>query len=253
MTLSMPSYRADRIRDLLENQDSLTVGDMKKIQYDLYSRQAEVFMHIIAPLLPSSENGKILKNWDRRYDAASLGATLFERVYLELMKLVFGENGLGVNIVEQIINETPLFAMLHGNFDQVLLRQNSAWFGDRPRDELYKSAIERGLRKPPRPYGKTRALYIPNIFFAGRLPKIFGFDYGPYERIGSRATIPQAQQFSFMGYPSTFAPTYRVIADFATDELHTNIPGGASDRRFSKYYTKGLQHWADGEYDIFKP
>ncbi|MCP4626946.1 MAG: penicillin acylase family protein [bacterium] len=253
MTLSMPSYRADRIRDLLENQDSLTVDDMKKIQYDLYSRQAEVFMHIIAPLLPSSENGKILKYWDRRYDAASLGATLFESVYLELMKLVFGENGLGVNIVEQIINETPLFAMLHGNFDQVLLRRNSAWFGDRPRDELYKSAIERGLRKPPRPYGKTRALYIPHIFFAGRIPKIFGFDYGPYERIGNRATIPQAQQFSFMGHPSTFAPTYRVIADFATDELHTNIPGGASDRRFSKYYTKGLQHWVDGDYDIFKP
>ena len=253
MTLSMPNYRADRIRDLLENQDSLTVDDMQKIQYDLGSRQAEVFMHIIDPLLPSSENGKILKKWDRKYDAASLGATLFERVYFELMKLVFGENGMGVNIVEKMINETPLFAMLHGNFDQVLLRRTSAWFGDQPRDEIYKSAIDRGLSKPPRPYGKTRAFYIPNIFFAGRLPKIFGFDYGPMECIGNRATIPQAQQFSFMGHPSIFGPTYRVIADLATDELHTNNPGGASDRRFSKYYSRGLQQWADGVYDVFKP
>ena len=253
MTLPMPSYRADRIRELLENQDSLTVGDMKKIQYDLFSRQADAFMQIIDPLLPANENGRILKKWDRRYDAASLGATLFENVYLELMKLVFGENGLGVNIIVHIIKETPLFAMLHGNFDQVLLRRNSAWFGDRRRDDIFRSAIERGLKEPPRPYGKTRALYIPNIFFAGRLPKIFGFDYGPYDRIGSRATIPQSQHFNAMGHPSTIAPTYRVIADLATDELHANIPGGASDRRFSKYYTKGLQQWADGEYDVFKP
>ena len=49
MTLPQPDYRADRIRELLEGQGGLTVEDMKKIQYDRYSKQAEAFMEIIGP------------------------------------------------------------------------------------------------------------------------------------------------------------------------------------------------------------
>jgi len=213
MTLPMSSYRADRIRELLEKEDGLTVNDMKKIHYDRYSKQAEAFMEIIDPLLPSSENGDILKKWDRIYDASSLGATLFESVYLELLKHVFGENGMGVDVVKHMITESPMFAMLHGNFDQVLLKEQSTWFGDRSREQIYQTAIDRGLKEPAVPYGQTRILYIPNIFFGGKLPKIFGFDYGPYEHIGSRATVAQSQIFKAMGYPATFAASYRMIAD----------------------------------------
>lgn len=253
MSLPMSSYRADRIRELLVQGNSLGVDDMKAMHYDRYSRQAAAFMEIIEPLLPPTENGEILKNWDRRYDASSAGATLFESVYLELLKLVFGENGMGVDVIEHVVAETPMFAMLHGNFDRILLKVESAWFGDNSREEIYQTAIERGLRRKAQPYGKTRSIYIPNIFFAGKLPKIFGFDYGPYEHIGSRATIAQAQVFKAMGYPSTFAATFRMITDFAKQELHTNLAGGPSDRRFSKYYTMGLSEWINGEYEIFKP
>jgi len=253
MTVPMPSYRADRIAELLETGESLTVDDMKKIHYDLYSKQAEAFMKIIEPLLPATQNGDILRSWDLRYDAASLGATLFERIYLELLKLVFGENGMGVEAVEHMITETSMFAMLHGNFDRVLLQETSVWFGNHSREQIYRTAIERGLREPAVPYGQTRIIYIPNIFFAGKLPKIFGFDYGPFEHIGSRATIAQSQIFKAMGHPATFAATYRMITDMAEDVLHNNLAGGASDRRFSKYYTLGLKAWINGEYHIFKP
>ena len=253
MTLPMSSYRADRIQELLEKGESLTTEDMKKIHYDRYSKQAETFMEIIDPLLPSSENGDILKKWDRIYDASSLGATLFESVYLELLKLVFGENGMGVDVVKHMITESPMFAMLHGNFDQVLLKEQSAWFGGRSREQIYQMAIDRGLKEPAVPYSQTRILYIPNIFFGGKLPKIFGFDYGPYEHIGSRATVAQSQIFKAMGYTATFAASYRMIADLDRDELHTNNAGGPSDRRFSKYYTMGIDDWINARYHIFKP
>jgi penicillin amidase len=226
---------------------------MKKIHYDRYSKQAEVFMEIIDLLLPASTNGNILKNWDRKYDSASLGATLFERIYLELLKLVFGKNGMGVDAVEHMITDTSMFAMLHGNFDRVLLKKDSAWFGDRSREQIYQIAIERGLQEPAVPYGQTRKIYIPNIFFAGQLPKIFGFDFGPYEHIGSRATVAQSQMYKAMGYPATFVAVYRMIADLGSDELHTNNAGGPSDRRFSKYYTMGLDDWINARYHIFKP
>ena len=253
MTLPMSSYRADRIGDLLEKGELLTTEDMQKIHYDLYSKQAEAFMEIISPLLPASENGDILKNWDLRYDAASLGATLFERIYRELLLLVFGENGMGADVVEYMIDESSMFAMLHGNFDQVLLKETPAWFAGQPREEIYRQAIDHGLKNPAVPYGQTRKIYIQNIYFDGRLPKIFGFDYGPYEHVGSRATIPQSQMFRAMGRPSTFAATYRMITDMANDELFNNLPGGPSDRRFSKYYTIGLAEWASARSHVYKP
>jgi len=161
MTLPMPGYRADRIRELLENKDGLTVDDMKKIHYDRYSKQAEAFMEIIDPLLPSTENGDLLRNWDRIYDAASLGATLFERIYLELMKLVFGENGMGVDVIETMISDTSMFAMLHGNFDRVLLEKESAWFGGRSREQIYQTAIDRCRALWP----NTNHVYPPYLFW----------------------------------------------------------------------------------------
>ena len=253
MTLPMASYRADRIQELLEMGKALSTEDMKKMHYDLYSKQAEAFMEIIKPLLPASENGDILKNWDRKYDAASFGATLFERIYRQLLIIVFGENGMGADIVAYMIDESPMFAMLHGNLDQVLLKKTSAWFADQPRDRIYRKAIDRGLSNPAVPYGQTRKVYIPNMFFGGQLPKIFGFDYGPYEHIGSRATIPQSQIFKAMGRPSSFAATYRMITDMDNEELLSNLPGGASDRRFSKYYTMGISDWVNARYNIYKP
>ena len=253
MTLPMPDYRADRIRELLEAKEKLSVDDMKKIQYDRYSIQAKTFMGIIEPLLPATENGDLLKNWDRIYDSASLGATLFERVYQELIKLVFGENGMGVDVVEHMISDTSMFAMLHGKFDRVLLEKESAWFGGLSREEIYQTAIERGLSDPAVPYGQTRKIYIPNIFFAGQLPKIFGFDYGPYEHVGSRATVAQSQIFKAMGHPATFVAVYRMIADMGERELHNNNAGGPSDRRFSKYYTMGISDWISAGYNIYRP
>jgi len=89
MKLSISSYRADRICELLREKDDLTVEDMKRIHYDLYALQAREFMAVIRPLLPETENGELLREWDLCYDADSLGATLFERVYRELVLLVF--------------------------------------------------------------------------------------------------------------------------------------------------------------------
>ena len=134
-----------------------------------------------------------------------------------------------------------------------MLGEESIWFGEKTRQQIYQTAIERGLKKACVPYGQTTTMYFPHILFGGKLPKIFGFDFGPHELTGSRATIPQGQQYKAAGRPASFAPTFRMIADFATYELHTNIAGGPSDRRFSKYYTMGMQNWIKGNYEVFKP
>jgi penicillin amidase len=108
------------------------------------------------------------------------------------------------------------------------------------------------LSTEPTKHGDTSNLWVNNLLFEGKLPKFLGFDYH-LTLIGSRATIPQAQVYSVAGRSTNFAPSVRIVCDFSTDELHTNIAGGASDRRFSKYYTAGWEEWEQGIYDTFSP
>ena len=41
-----------------------------------------------------------------------------------------------------------------------------------------------------------------------------------------------------------------MICDMATDEIHTNLAGGPSDRRFSKWFASDLRNWYEGNYKV---
>jgi penicillin amidase len=47
---------------------------------------------------------------------------------------------------------------------------------------------------------------------------------------------------------TTFVPSFRLVTDMATDECHTNLQGGPSDRRFSRWYCSDLENWRSGRY-----
>ena len=254
ITLPMAPYRAERIKERIEEkigrEEKFDIEYMKSIQYDLYSKEAERFMEMIRPLLPDTEKGKILKEWDCRYDLDSMGATLFEAVYMALIKLVFGENGLGREIIDFLIDETSLFIGFFYTFDSVLFKTESAWYNGTSREEWLSRAIEEGLRVDAVPYGSTRRLIMRHLLFGGKLPSWLGFDLGPFPLPGSRATVPQAQISSGKSKITAAGVSYRFITDMSTTELHTNLPGGPTDRRFSGLYKNDVSNWLKGKYKI---
>lgn len=252
INLCMGPYRADRIVELLETGSGHDVAYMKDMHYDLYSLQAERLMKIVAPLLPDTDNGRVLKAWDLRYHADSTGAMLFESVYRAIIDVVFGDHGFGREVVNHIFSETSLFNDYYANFDRILEKKSSAWFDGQARDALVKQGIDEGLRVEPDAYGNFRSITLAHLLFGGRLSKFLGFDYGPLTLPGCRATIPQGQIFKHAGRLTTFSPTYRFIADLATDEIHTNLAGGPSDRRFSRWYVCDLKNWYEGNYKVLR-
>jgi penicillin amidase len=159
--------------------------------------------------------------------------------------------GIGLDVMTRAMEQTTLFAMLHGNFDAILFKETSAWFGGQAREQLFREAITRGLAAPAPQHGAKRRLHINNLFFGGKLPRFLGFDY-EFEHIGSRATIPQSQIYQSAGRDNSFAATFRMICDFATSEIHTNMAGGASGERFSPYYKAGIKEWLEGVYQVIK-
>jgi penicillin amidase len=205
-------------------------------------------MKILGPLLPPTAKAQQLKGWNLEYSADSEEACIFDGFLRELYRLVFGENGFGSEAAGYLDQHTGIFNDFYINFDRILLSEESSWFGGKKREELYLQAVEKALKEPPRKWGDARKLWLSNILFGGKLPRFLGFDRGPVTIIGSLATPHQGQIFESAGRQTSFAPSFRMVTDLATDDIYTNMSGGPSDRRFSRWYCSDLDNWSTGKY-----
>jgi len=248
INMPMGAYRAERINQLLDNGDNFTVQDVFGMHYDVYSLQAERFMAILRPLLPQTPQGDILRNWDLCYTADSEGAYLFEQFYRALYQAVFGQNGIGEVVLRYLSDETGTFIDFYQNFDRVLLAEESVWFNGRSREEIYRETADTALAVPPQPWRNVQQFTMVHILFGGKLPRVLGFDRGPVTAIGNRATIHQGQIYRSAGRDTTFLPSFRIVTDLAQAEGFSNLAGGPSDRRFSKWYCSDLESWQNGHY-----
>lgn len=253
INVGMGPYRADRIAKLLSDNNEITFEYMYQLQADVFSTQAESFMKILTPLIPDRPKAHLLKEWNFEYSADSEGAYLFDRFYKALYLEVFGKNGFGTGVVEHLDKHTGIFNDFYLNFDRILLSEGSAWFGGRTREELYLQAVEEALNSSPEKWGNVRKVILKNILFDGKLPSFTGFDRGPVTIIGSLATPHQGQIFESAARKTTFAPSLRIVIDLSSDNVFTNLAGGPSDRRFSKWYCSDLENWISGKYKRIRP
>ncbi|MCK5003985.1 MAG: penicillin acylase family protein [Candidatus Aminicenantes bacterium] len=248
INMPMGSYRADRINKMLKINSKATIEDMYTMQSDIYSIQAELFMNLLKPLLPDSENGKTLREWDLKYDLNSKGAFLFEKFYKELMNEVFGRNGLGEDVFRFLNKETGIYIDFYQNFDMILLSENSEWFNGLSREELYKKIVKDALDCKSKSWGSIQNFRMAHLIFGNKLPLFMGFDKGPIRIAGGRATIQQGQIYRSGGRATTFMPSYRTVSDLSNNDFFSNLAGGPSDRRFSKWYISDLRNWLDNKF-----
>jgi penicillin amidase len=252
INLPMGSYRVDRIRALLSECEGCTVKDMQRIQNDLYSLQAERFMRALQPLLPETFAGRLLAGWDCRYDRESRGATLFETVYHAILREVFGKRLFGEEVWEATVSSTAIVADYYHLFDDALLGDDPSWFGEEGQRALFKRVLEEILTEVDleaiSPWGRRQQIMMKNIFFDGRLPRWVGFDHGPIELPGNRATVVQGGLFNSHNRQTTFTPSWRFITDLGEDRALTALAGGPSGRRFSRWYKTDIKRWLSGKY-----
>lgn len=248
---SMGPYREDRIAHLLGRAERHSLEDMKEIQKDLYSIQAERIMELLRQELPDTATGEVLRCWDLRYDKESRGATAFEAVYLELLGEVFGKRVFGKGVWTYLAQSTAILCFYHHLFDRGLLVEGSHWCLHREKDlvrDVCHRALNRLEQNGLKPWGQVQQTSMDNIFFSGKLPGLFGFDHGPIAIEGGRATVAQGNAIRTHRRPVVVAPSYRYIADLGAAEIHTSLAGGPSDRRFSPWYKSDLRRWLDGDY-----
>ncbi|MBI2924629.1 MAG: penicillin acylase family protein [Verrucomicrobia bacterium] len=258
INLPMGPHRAERIAAVLAQEKKVAVEEMKRLQFDLLSTQAERFMAILKPYVEhlasaGQRDAQVLLKWDLRYDTASAGALVFERFYRALIEEVFGRTGgFGPEVIRHLLDETALFIGFFWNFDRVMLAKRSAWFGSRSREEVFALALAKALVTHRESARRPGQVLLKHLLFGGKLPRWLGFDRGPITVPGGRATVHQSQVYRSSRRECTFAPSLRFVADLATDELHANMPGGASDRCCSPWYNNGTADWLAGRYHVLK-
>tara|TARA_R110001592_G_scaffold175308_2_gene414343 strand:+ start:557 stop:2764 length:2208 start_codon:yes stop_codon:yes gene_type:complete len=264
INMPMGDYRARRIAQLIEQSDQHDVKSSQKIQFDVYSIQAEEFLAILLPILEkSSEQDSanssaytVLKNWNCEYDLESIAAPLFEDFYSALRMEVFGgsKSGTGKDVMRHLSSQTGVFIDFYQNFDQVLLDPGSPWFSQEGNDlpsqfEAFLNAFKVAKRKYKAiPWKAINSIVFTNMLFQGKLPEFMGFDTPPVPIIGGRATPHQGQLYTSAGRQTSFGPSIRMVSDLSEKTLYTCLAGGPSDNRFSPWYLSELDDWKKGVY-----
>ena len=252
INLPMNDSRAVRITETLQGNDSWTVEDTRRLQLDLVAAHPRPYLEVLLPLLGDSVNERTLRDWDCSYTVDSLGATLFERWHRGLVQDVFGRV-LGAEVIDHLFTETGILADFEGNFDGVLLRENSAWFAGQSRAEVYARVANRTLPGPVQPWGDLRPTTARHLLFGGTPLGRFGFDRGPFPLAGGRGTVQQGQRFRSAGADTSFMPTLRFVTDFAEERAHTVLAGGPSDRVRSRWYASDFDNWRAGRLKTLRP
>jgi penicillin amidase len=252
INLSGPPYRAQRIRDLLATRSDWTVEGLGRIQMDQVSGQALRFLKVLRPLIENDPRFAQVLSWDGSYAEGAPAAAWFDAFHELAVANLLSSLG-GPELARFITGETALPANFSYLFDDVLLDIDSKCFGHEGRDVVLHRHAETALTALAEPRGVKRTMVMRHLMLGGRVPSWLGFDHGPVPLLGRAGTVHQGQLLRAGGRDTSIGPAYRMVTDLGADSLHTAIPGGPSDRRFSRWYTSGVADWVAGRLKTLAP
>jgi penicillin amidase len=255
-TLPVPTYRKRRIEERLRALPKATLADMQALQYDVVSLQARDLLAVLLPHLPPGEIKDTLSSWDGSYHPRSTEATLFTRLYRRVLLEIFGQEpgGIGWRRMLYLCTRSGFSLMVVTLVDRLLLKEHSLWWRGRDKGQLIRQAAEklaadRQAGDHDRPWSEVNAFRFTNRFFEGQfVGRALGFHTRDMPMPGCFATPFQGHLLRAAKRETTFAPSYHFVTDLGTDEAWTNLPGGPSESRFSRWYKCDLPRWARGQY-----
>ena len=250
-----PAHRRRRIAERLAQLPKATLTDMQSLQYDVVSTQARRLLAIFLPELEGTPVQTRLAHWDCSYHAGSLEATLFARLYRNVLLEIFGQSphreggGIGWRRMLYLSSRAGFSTMVLTLIDRLLDRETSLWWHDRDKGDLIRRAAARLVGEPDQPWGEVNAFHFANRFFPGeRVGRALGFHSRRMPLPGCYATPFQGHLLTTAKRETSFAPSYHFVADLSTDEAWTNLPGGPSESRFSPFYKNDIIRWQSGLY-----
>ena len=250
VTQPVPDYRKRRIVERLEQLSSATVEDMQALQYDVISLQARDLLAVFLPCLPAGKIKDRLAKWDCNYSTDSYEATLFSRLYRNVLLEIFGhEQGIGWRRMMYLCSRVGFSTMVLTCIDRLLLEEHSLWWKGRDKASLIRKAAEKLAGEKEEPWSAINGFHFTNRYVESRLVgRAFGFHTREMALPGCHATPFQGHLLRAARREASFAPSYHFVADLGTDVAWTNLPGGPSESRVSGFYKNDISRWRSGHY-----
>jgi penicillin amidase len=265
-----PPYRNDRIREMLNEKEKLSVEDFCRIQSDVRSKLvAKMNGGLLTEIrkageLNPAENKslELLANWDGVLARDSAAAAIFEELYGILLKdLVADELG------EDLFKELSANTLLAMNIMENILNDKNAECSDDVRTpdkkETFTDIVQKSFREtvarllgelgkePERwEWGHVHRLTLGHPMGTVKvLDKLFGLNRGPFPVGGSFHTVCPFD-FSFDGTfkVDTGASQRHVYSLADWDQSLTIIPTGESGIPASRYYCDQTRLYLDNRY-----
>ena len=244
--------RAKRINDKLTAMQKATVDSMRIMQMDNYSMRAHDLLpvmlqdafrpeqHVLTDNAGQRKAEDIIKHWDNRYDANSIGASIFDAWWHNLYNLTWDEFD-----VKDVVLKKPD----QDRTEKLLLTDpNSPWFDIKAtsrkenRNDIigmaYRAAVDTlvkhyGQPGPKWAWGKVKDTHI------NHLANVPGLGAGKFAAGGTGMVINALRGGN--------GPSWRMVVQMGpTVKGYGVFPGGESGNPGSFFYGDMLKTWQDG-------
>lgn len=262
-TFFSPSYRYDRIGEVLEAGKGMTTADQRKLLMDIKNKQARFLLPALINTLKAmpeySEWAAILSAWDGNERADQPASLIYRHLYQRIAYETFVDE-MGDDVARAWLKQGYLW---QSRFDQLLTTPNSKWFDDTrtPAVETLPDIIRRAAGtvrtdltarhgNDPKAWrwGAEHQIHFDSpMRRTGSGRDFLGRAAQPYN--GSNETVMRALTLNFMsGFDVDIHASMRIVADLADDEkVQAVVSGGVVERQFHKHQKNQLDPWFAGE------
>ncbi|MFQ5944183.1 MAG: penicillin acylase family protein [Anaerolineales bacterium] len=257
-------YRALRLVELLEVDDSVSVQDMQTIQRDTASLFTQDILHHFLSLQPSDDTQRdaldVLRAWDGREDRESAGAAIFETLRLHLLDNMFADE-LGDQLLGRASSQALFIAARN-----MLNEPESAWFDNtmtsevEQREDILLQTMEETVEQLTEKLGGDPASWrwgdLHHATFehrpfglSGIPPLEWIFNRGPVEVDGGLETLFSSRYDINEPFGAVALSSYLQIVDLGdlsrSLSIHTT---GQSGHPFNPHYDDMIDPWRNHQY-----
>jgi penicillin amidase len=257
-----PSYRYQRIGQVLDAGKGLTTADHRALMTDPVNLQAQRLLpEIVAALRADPAQADlvaILSGWDGQDRADQAAPLVYHRVYERLVYETFVDE-LGEPLAQDYLKS---WYDWQERFDLLVKTPNSPWFDDTrtPAIETLSEIVRRAATieradlvakhgadaKAWRWGAEHRIAFVSPLRRSGVGRDFLGGGNRPMD--GSGETVMRARTSFLGGYNVEFFGSLRMVADLADDQkMAAVVSGGVVERQFHRNQKDQLPKWFDGE------
>lgn len=248
-------HRARRIRQMIEEKDSLSPEDFVRMQQDVLSLRAVECVPRLLRVLEKYETQaramavQSLRSWNLRMEVDSIGATLFEAFFANWSRVV-ARRRFSEEMVE-------LMAGAIGGLAADLLNEDCAgWFEDGARDAAVLEAFEATIEELSSRLGNDLSLWTWGNVHRINLKHVLSGrgDLGKLLNRGGHPVSGNGVTVCNTGYDpnwgAAMGANYRLIADLSDSPpgLRAVDAQGQSGHPGSVNYCDQLSHWMSAHY-----